>query len=61
MIFASTCPGCGVSLLGDEIPEHLRDLYGGRTHYWRAIIVKQVSFTALCRCPDCGQEWVAER
>lgn len=53
------CPGCGLELLGDPIPEQHAHLYGG-THFRREIGVEirgvydGVLFWA---CPDCGHAW----
>lgn len=32
------CPECGVSWVGDEIPEESRNLYGGSTHFKMNVI-----------------------
>lgn len=57
----SNCPHCGVSLLGEEIPEADRDTYyGGRTHFRRAIGVEVFSVydgLLFWKCPDCGGSW----
>lgn len=55
---SKTCPFCGVSLLGAEIPEQSREHYGGQTHFSRVIGVysQERDRTVAWRCPDCGKE-----
>ena len=52
------CPHCGVSLIGDPIPEDQRDKYYGReTHWRREIGIVEHDRVTKWRCPDCGREW----
>lgn len=53
------CPLCGVSLLGEPIPEEYREYYAG-THYKREIGVEIPQFydgIYFYTCPDCRHEW----
>jgi hypothetical protein len=52
------CPHCGVSLIGEPIPEKWRDeYYGGSTHYRReiGIVDRERDRTTHFQCPDCGK------
>ena len=53
------CPACGVSWVGDPIPEAVREHYGGATHYRREIAVYSLDLdrTTHYHCPDCGTEF----
>lgn len=54
------CPHCGVSLLGDPIPEEYRAYYGSTTHYRREIMIEipEVYDGGLYfQCKDCGGAW----
>ena len=54
------CPHCGVSLIGNEIPEENRHLFGGATHFYRDILVSVLGVYdgyLFHRCPDCKGEW----
>lgn len=53
------CPHCGVSLIGDPIPEADRasGYYGESTHWKRQIGIVENDRVARWRCPDCGGEW----
>lgn len=53
------CPHCGVSLIGDPIPEADRHFFGNATHFRREIGVydRERDRTVAYRCPDCGKEW----
>lgn len=54
------CPHCKVSLLGEEIPEQIRQHYASATHWKREI---EVQIRGLYdgiwyyRCPDCDGTW----
>lgn len=55
------CPKCGVSWIGDEIPEDIRHHYSG-THWRREIGIDGgymgiYDGTVAIRCPDCGEEF----
>lgn len=52
------CPHCGVSLLGDKIPQDISKHYSG-THWKREIGIydRDLDRTVAYRCPDCGKEW----
>lgn len=53
------CPKCRTSLLGDLIPEGLRDLYG-RKHWRReTAIYSREDRTIAWVCPDCSHTWSA--
>ncbi len=53
------CPHCGVSLLGNPIPEADREHYGAATHWKREIGIYDMDLdrTVKYRCPDCSGEW----
>lgn len=56
------CPGCGVDLIGEPIPEEWRNrYYGGATHYTRRIGIEPRGLDRVThwRCPECGHEWPA--
>lgn len=57
-----TCPKCGVSLVGDEIPVESQEAFG-HTHFSRAIGIYSTERdrTIAWKCPDCGHEWVREK
>lgn len=53
------CPHCGVSLLGDPVPETEQPWFGN-THYRRDqhMVVKAIYDGVLYfQCPDCGGAW----
>ena len=55
------CPKCGVSLIGDPIPEKDLIHYSG-THWRREIGIDGGSVgiydgVVALRCPDCEHEW----
>lgn len=58
-----TCPHCHASLIGEPIPEHSREHFGGHTHFSRAI--HRVHDRGgddrrlIWQCPDCGKRWEA--
>lgn len=54
-----TCPICGVSWVGDPIPETHRQHYGGATHFRRLIAMYDVTLdcTTQWKCPDCLTLW----
>lgn len=54
------CPHCGVSLLGEPIPEARRELFGGATHFKREIMVEVRGVYdggLYFICPDCGHRY----
>lgn len=53
------CPECKSDLIGDPIPEHSRDLFGGAAFFERQIGIYDRNLDAVVafRCPDCGAEW----
>lgn len=53
----TNCPVCGVSLLGNVIPEDLRKEYGNRKHFTRLVETRDWSTRKLTgwECPDCGE------
>jgi hypothetical protein len=53
------CPHCGVSLLGDPIPEEWRSSYGG-THYKKEIgveVPEKYDGVYYYYCRECKGEW----
>lgn len=52
----SNCPHCGVSLIGDPIPEGW-SVYYGHTHWLRRIGIVEDDRVVKWQCPDCGGEW----
>lgn len=54
-LFIETCPHCGANLLGDEIPEEMRDHVDGQTHGTRLVAVYDWARdrTDHFECPDC--------
>lgn len=52
------CPHCGVSLLGDPIPEENQKYYAG-THWKREIGIYDwgKDRTVAYQCPDCKKQW----
>ena len=50
------CPKCKANLIGGEIPEKIRDQYGG-TYWKREISIIEKDRTVKWKCPDCGHEW----
>lgn len=54
---AKTCPVCGESFVGQEIPKEYLHYYGGKTHYSRMIGVEIPNLydgIILWKCRDCG-------
>jgi len=55
------CPKCGVSWIGDEIPENIRHHYS--VTHWRKEIGIDGGMLGIydgivaIRCPDCGEEF----
>lgn len=52
------CPHCKVSLLGDSIPEDIKEHYSGA--YWKreiGIYCWDRDRTVSYKCPDCGEGW----
>src|SRR5688572_19903865 len=49
------CPHCGANLVGDEIPENRRHMFGGSTHYSRVMAIDDRDRTTHYECPDCGR------
>lgn len=56
-VFNEHCPKCRTSLLGELIPEGLRDLYGRK--HWRREIYSREDRTIAWVCPDCSHTWSA--
>lgn len=54
-----TCPHCKADLRGKPIPEDVRGLFGGHTHFTRKISLydRDKDRTVAYRCPDCKGEW----
>ncbi len=55
---STKCPYCGVSLIGQEIPEKDRESFGNATHFQRQIGIEERDddFISSVMCPDCGAE-----
>ncbi len=56
------CPHCGVSLIGDPIPEDRRHHYSG-THWRREIGIeypRKYDGVWEWECPDCKGTWPSE-
>lgn len=53
----SNCPACGVTLIGNPIPEELRKEYANRKHFTRLIECMDWTTKKLngYECPDCGE------
>jgi hypothetical protein len=54
------CPHCGASLIGDEIPEEMREHYSPPYHWRREIGVEHSEIydgIYYWMCPDCKGEW----
>ncbi len=57
------CPHCKVSLIGDPIPDNIKQLYAG-DGFWRREI--GIEYPELYdgvwewMCPDCGGKWDSE-
>ena len=55
-----TCPQCGVSFQGQEIPKDFQEkYYGGQTHYSRVIGLYDMEKdkVTMWQCPDCKHQW----
>lgn len=55
------CPNCGVSWIGDPIPDDIAEHYSG-THWRREIGISGLFLgiydgTVAIRCPDCKEEF----
>lgn len=52
------CPNCGVSLLGDKVPDEDQDMFK-TTHFKREIGVYDIDLdmTVKYKCPDCDAYW----
>lgn len=52
------CPHCGVSLLGDPIPDDIKEHYAG-THWKRELGIYDwdKDRTVAYECPDCKKRW----
>lgn len=56
------CPHCGVSLIGDPIPDDIKEHYAG-THWRREIGIEdpeKYDGTWEWLCPDCDGRWPSE-
>lgn len=61
-----TCPVCGSSWIGDEIPVESLHHYGGATHYRRCIGIYDIyrDERVAYACPDCNavfDRWTGRR
>ncbi len=59
VVLHETCPKCAVSLQGPPIPEKYLAMYGGKTHFSRALGLydRDRDSTTHWKCPDCGHVW----
>lgn len=56
------CPHCGTSLIGDPIPDNIRQYYHG-THWRREIGMEYPEkYDGIWewKCPDCSGVWPSE-
>lgn len=55
----TACPHCGADLIGEEIPEKQRQMFGGHTHFNRLIGQYDPDRDRVVQweCPDCHQRW----
>lgn len=56
----SECPFCHSSLIGEEIPSHEREMFGGITHFSRLIgieVPRKADSVLAWKCPDCEKVW----
>lgn len=57
----TNCPHCNVSLLGDPIPEDIKQHYMEGTTHWKREIGVEVrgvyDGVYYFKCPDCEGEW----
>lgn len=59
----NNCPHCGVSLIGDKIPDDIQHHYGKTTHWRREIGIEiQGLYDGIWeyQCPDCKGRWDSE-
>ena len=56
-----TCPHCGVSLIGDPIPENMREYYSPPYHWRRELGQYDTELDRVVEwmCPDCKGRWEA--
>ena len=57
--YPTTCPLCGVSLIGDLIPERSREFYGNATHFSQVVSVYSLRQDRIVAwaCPACDGQW----
>ena len=57
-----SCPKCGRSFKGAEIPRAYRKAYGGHTHYSLKVAIydRAKDRTVRWGCPFCRHEWERE-
>lgn len=59
------CPECGITWIGDEIPEEHRELYGDKQHFMANIMgveygypsPEQYDGISEWKCTGCGTRW----
>jgi hypothetical protein len=57
------CPHCNASLIGDPIPEDIREHYSPPYHWRREIGMEYPEkYDGIWewKCPDCGGTWLSE-
>jgi len=62
MLNSDNCPHCGVSLIGDPIPDDIKEHYSS-THWRREIGMEypdKYDGVWEWMCPDCGGKWPSE-
>lgn len=60
MIELDSCPHCNASLIGNQIPEDQRAVFGGATHFRRQIGIEVLGVydgVLYYQCPDCKGHW----
>lgn len=59
----NNCPLCGVSWIGNPIPDDLKKENGNRSHFSRLVQVLDWKSKRITghECPDCGEEFRLER
>lgn len=53
------CPHCGADLIGESIPEHVREHYSP-PYYWKrkiGVYSLELDRTTHWQCPDCEGKW----
>lgn len=53
------CPACGVSWIGNPIPDDLKKEYGNKSHFPRIVEVRDWKTNKITayECPDCEESF----